>query len=174
MKISRLLVLTALIGGLVGLLVTRGSGEKSKRYAGPTHGPRPAADCLTLSPPCPPKQPEERLESPESNEAIGFTFVPPPNDAKPDISAEEAMNIAWQEGGYDGTSQTPTLVLVPKGGDFDHDTLVWVIRYDGYCFLPSRPIGVTPSPPFCQIRSAYTMIDGETGDFIVSWTPPAE
>jgi hypothetical protein len=174
MKISRLLVLTALIGGLVGLLVARGSGEKGKPYSGPTHGPRPAPDCLTLSPSCPSKQPEERLESSESNETIGFTFAPPPDDAKPDISADEAMNISWQEGGYDGTSQTPTLVLVAKGGEFDHDTLVWVIRYKGYCFLPSRPIGVTPSPPYCQMRSAYTMIDGETGDFIVSWTPPPE
>jgi len=175
MSRARALVLIAALGVLVFALAVSGSGEQRKPYAGVTHGPRPAPDCLTLSPPCPPKQPEERLAEAEANDLIGFTFAPPPPDAKPPVDADEAMDIAWQEGGSAGESQTPTLVVVPKGGDFAKDTLVWIIRYDGSSFCPSTV--VRASPPVhgtCQIRPAFTMIDAESGDFIISWTPPPE
>ncbi len=146
------------------------SGQKMF-YQGTQHGPRPAPDCHTLDPPCPPSESPQRLISPMDESVIAFLFLPPPPAVEPVIDAAEAVDIAWQEGGFGGTSQQATLALIPPGDDFTADILAWIVRYEGYC---SHPVGIAgdENEGECVYQPNFTLIDATTGDFIMSWTRP--
>jgi hypothetical protein len=145
----------ALIAGGVAYQVT----------ASPTNPP----DCKDVTPPCPETRPETVLDSVWEESAIGFLFLPPSQGALPDIDVTEALNIAWKEGGVLGTSQQATLALVPKGGDFAADVLVWIVRYDGACISPLGGHRGKHTDE-CAVQPYWTIINAETGDFIMSWT----
>jgi hypothetical protein len=159
-----------LVGG-VSYTVWSLPAEPPLFYSAEPHGPRPAPDCHSLTPSCPETIPQAVLEAPWFERAIAFQFLPPPQGTTPLIDASEALDIAWQEGGVLGTKQQATLALVPRGGDFPIDVVVWIVRYDGACITPSGRPGVTPDTP-CQQQPYWTVIDAVTGDFILSWTRP--
>jgi hypothetical protein len=81
------------------------------------------------------------------------------------------MDIAWQEGGVRGTRQQATLALIPKGGDYPVDVLVWIVRYDGACLMAvGRPD--TGQNRQCVHQPYWTVIGAQMGNFIMSWTEP--
>jgi hypothetical protein len=141
---------------------------------GETHGPRPAPNCRELDPPCPEVKPPIALNSSWEEDRLAILFEPPPEDAVPALDADEAVDVAWQEGGVEATSQQAILALVPEGDDFRVDVLVWIIRYEGYCFTSIGNPRSGPHERRCSYQPYYTMIDAETGEFIMSWTAPPQ
>jgi hypothetical protein len=141
------------------------------------NGIRPAPDCHTLTPACPPS-----LQSGDLLTALDlptFLLNPPGQHGATAIDAANAENIAWQEGGGFGDSQQALLTLLPAGGsitcgeqpvacggEVTTDTLVWAVRYFNGCAYPSGvgDEGVMPSP-ICGITTTV-LIDANTGDFI--------
>ncbi len=172
MKWRWLGIVAVVAAAFVGIAIAVQSSPRSP-YGEETHGPRPAPDCTTLSPPCPEIKQSNFLDKEWLESAVSFRFEPPPQDATPAVSDRDAVNIAWQEGGSDGSSEHAILVLIPKGGDFPEDTLAWVIRYENHCFVPHGNPAI-PTHPGCSYQPSFTMIDASTGAFIVSWTRPAD
>jgi hypothetical protein len=168
----------ALLVGVVGLAIAAatvtavlaGGGPQDSKADG-VHGPRPAPDCTTLVPACPSVQPPAPLQAATDYDTSGFQLLPPPAEAKPNIDGYEAADIAWQEQGYGGDVQQPTLALIPAGGTFSSDTLAWLIIYPGACSLPVGAIGSEGTEgQDCLVQPGYTLIDAQTGEFLVSWT----
>jgi hypothetical protein len=161
---------------IAGVLVLVGGiayGVSRPLSDGEVHGLRPAPNCRELSPACPEVLPPIVLELPWAEDAIGFRFEPPPADADPSVDAEEAVNIAWQEGGVDGLAQQATLALVPRGGQFPADALVWIVRYDGHCLTPVGAYSDSETHEGkCFYQPFFTIIDAGSGEFIMSWTRP--
>jgi len=98
----------------------------------------------------------------------GLILEPPPDGRVPQIGASEAMDTAWKEV-VEATNQLAILALFPKEEQFKVDTLVWLIRYEGYCAVPVAPPRAD-SVQTCYEQLYFTLINADTGDFIVSWT----
>lgn len=137
---------------------------------GPYGSPAPSQppDCHSIDPPCPPSAPAEAAVS-----TFGFAgqlvMVPPQADDAPALMAGVAEDFAWaQDGGGAGAAvQTPVLAVLPAGGNFPSDVLVWVIKYtDIDCVMGSAPVGMSPS---CN-HTWTTVIDANTGEFIYGYT----
>lgn len=92
----------------------------------------------------------------------------------PLVTAEEAENIAWQEDGStpDAKAQQAQLSLMPAGGNFPVDTLVWDIHYTGACIQPSIVLSWPKDlpRPGCTNTTSDTVIDANTGEFIYGYT----
>lgn len=107
------------------------------------------------------------LASPESNGDVGLNVVPPPPGATPAVSPAEAIAAAGVPANSARTEQAIP-ALVPAGGTFHHDTLVWVVRLDDACI---RADGVRPGPPAIQCgRQVETIVDATTGEYIEDFT----
>jgi hypothetical protein len=168
------------VGVMSVLLVTgwtldaRSSRQIRAPYGGEgtVHGARPASDCRTADPPCPPSKDWVEL-------AEGFDFTDqltfaPPAGSSPLIDAKEAEDIAWLEDATtpDAKEQQAQLAMLPAGGNFSEDTLVWLVRYTGACLSPSI-IANWPKDrpkPKCTNSTWTTVIDANTGDFIYGFT----
>ena len=160
------------VAGLLALSVACAVASSPSKRGGVATSVTTAPACLQLSPPCPPVVAPTALEGEWDESAVGFTLLPPPAGVTPAVDATDAVDIGWKEGGADGTSQQATLALLPKGGSFAQDVLVWVVRYDGYCGSPVGNPRFNSHEGKCFVQSSFTMIDAGTGEFIVSWTRP--
>jgi len=154
------------LGGGVALILVLGVACASRSDVSGLSGSDPS--CRTASPPCPPVAAPSTLGS-EINDSAGFKLEPP-DSRQPLIDASEAMDLAWKEG-VEATSQQAILALVPRGGSFKTDTLVWLVRYEGYCAVPIGPPRGGHNPT-CYMQPYFTLINAETGEFIASWTRP--
>jgi hypothetical protein len=110
--------------------------------------------------------PPARLSSRESHDAVGFILDPPPEAGRPMVSSQRAVRIADRNGAGPAETEQPILALLPAGGMFAHDTLVWVVRLDGTCVLMHGPAG----PPFMCGMQSDILIDATTGRFIAAYS----
>jgi hypothetical protein len=170
----RLFLVAVVVSGLgLGASVATEAGGPKPYDAGPSApygAPAPSfpPDCHALDPPCPPALPVEELTS-ELSFADQLVMTPPPSDVVPSMTPEAAADYAWaQDGGGSGAAaQKPLLALLPAGGNFPVDILVWVIQYTGIdCVMSSAPLGGSPS---CN-HTWTTVIDANTGEFIYAYT----
>jgi hypothetical protein len=116
----------------------------------------------------PPASPALTLQAVETHHEVGWIFAPP-GTVSPAISSDAALNIAWRDAAFaGGTSAQPILATLPKGGTFERDTLVWVIRYEGACVPLHGPSGA--DLPRCGGHQWNVIIDASTGSFIAGYS----
>ncbi len=126
-----------------------------------------------LKPPCPPISPATRLAETKNYELAGWVLEPPPADATPKITAEDAVREAWVKGAEGGSrTAEPVFALLPKGGTIERDTLVWLVRFPDVCV----PLLGADEPPYCQVMDWNVLVDSQTGRFITAFGqgPPTQ
>ena len=158
-KYIAMVVLPALLLGLgacTGKVVTSASATHTPFH--PLKGsPAPHAEIL----------PPTSLHAPESHPLVGFDFEPP-GSATPKISADRAIAIANRGDAPPAESEQAILAIVPAGGTFPHNTLVWLVRFEGACVsvhgqpIPDATPGNTISGVECG-RRQDVIVDATTG-----------
>jgi hypothetical protein len=96
-KILVAAVIVALFGSLATAAALARKQPKLGKYGSAVHGPRPAPDCRKLTPACPPRHPAETYPF-RLTQSSGWTLFAP-GKTDPEIDANEAEDIAWQEDG---------------------------------------------------------------------------
>jgi hypothetical protein len=117
--------------------------------------------------PPPPTEPPSPLEATILDQKVGLV-LDPPDGAKPAVTGEDAVEIAWREEGAAGdpTGVKATLALLTWGDEFQR-TLVWVVTYEGACVIRQGP----PGNKFeCVEQPFHTLIDATTGRYIASYS----
>lgn len=161
----RMLLLLLLTGVGVGALFGSSRGSSS---AGLNQSGQDPGDCLTLVPPCPPALPAAVLTAEETHREVGWIFAPP-GLVQPDISATTALAIAWPDAAFtEPTVVLPILALLPKGGTFDSDALVWILRFQNACVPVHGPPGA--DLPKCGGAEWNVIVNADSGDFIAAYS----
>ena len=148
--------LRALLAGLVGSVLwisgCASSTPGSDRALGPTCPS--GINCPTVLPPT-------DLKTEESHENVDY-FPPPLTD--PVVSADEALNMAYDERGFGGTSVQAIYANYRASHGEAKEIAVWIVRYTDYCL---EPHGISPSG--CEPHTLDAIFDATTGDFLFSF-----
>jgi hypothetical protein len=147
------MLLLGLGGGALLTVVTVGA------LAG-TETPGPEPEQPPMASPAP-------LASTEVHEAFAVTLEPPPADASPSVSAEQADGVAWGERAP-GTADSGQTLLASLTDENRHQgTLVWLVRYEGAC-VPN--LGPDPAKSPCVGSEWNVLVDATTGVFIAAFS----
>ena len=162
--------------GLVGALVALAAVGCARPMSQPqtATSTEPVPDCTTMTPPCPPASSPRDLSTRETHSDAGFKFEPAP-ETRPQISASDALAIAWNDGGMNATSAQLIYALLPAGGSISTDTPVWIVRFLGACVPvvgPPLAPGETPASPLpsCAGTEWNVIVDATNGYVIASFS----
>jgi hypothetical protein len=126
--------------------------------------------CLNDDPPCPYPQEPLTLQGEEIHHDVGWIFGPPPGGSEPPVSVAEALDLGWKDAAFaSGGTVQPILALLPKGGTFGADTLVWVLRYDDACVPVHGPPELMKAPA-CGATQWNVILDASSGAFIAGYS----
>ena len=167
----RRLIRIAVPLGLIGVVLVSfavGSHGAPGRVS-PAPSPSGVIPCSEQSPQCPPASPAETWQ--QSGLTAPWVFSAPPEGA-PSIDADQAVAIAWSEGGdQTGTGAQPIYAMLPAGSlgpeTPSKGTPVWLIRFTGACVAPNLPL--SGSPPPCSKMSWNVVIDATSGVYVQSF-----
>jgi hypothetical protein len=116
-------------------------------------------------------EPPVRYTEQETTERLddwGVVLRPPPSDADPNVSGQEALVIASRDGNRLGSREVVMTLTLFTGFQVKTPTLVWLATFEGACTAPGGPPGIPPSR--CGDESwVKVAVNASSGKFLYSF-----